>query len=357
MNICFLAQFPPPMHGLSKAVETLYNSRLNEKFGFEKIDIANNKAIMKSLWKLMTTKAPVVYFTTAQTGGGNWRDLLFLKVISLRKKKCIVHLHGGYYRTLIDKDCGARQRNMNVNAMAKVDAAIVLGDSLHWIYEGLVPDEKIYTVKNCIDDQYCAADIDEKLVEVKKADKLHVLYLSNFIASKGYPELLEVAKVLHERGLDNKFEFHFAGKFFEQKEEEFFRGYVKGNALERIVTLHGPTYGEAKSELLRKCQVFSLLTTYPNEGQPISILEAMGNGMAIVTTDHAGIADIATAENGIVCKKTEIDTTAVADYLERMYADRVSLAEVCKKNFVRVRNEFTERNYIDAMERVFDAVV
>ena len=28
-KICFIAQFPPPMHGLSKAVETLYNSELN----------------------------------------------------------------------------------------------------------------------------------------------------------------------------------------------------------------------------------------------------------------------------------------------------------------------------------------
>ena len=27
-KICFIAQFPPPMHGLSKAVETLYNSNL-----------------------------------------------------------------------------------------------------------------------------------------------------------------------------------------------------------------------------------------------------------------------------------------------------------------------------------------
>ena len=27
-KICFIAQFPPPMHGLSKAVETLYNLSL-----------------------------------------------------------------------------------------------------------------------------------------------------------------------------------------------------------------------------------------------------------------------------------------------------------------------------------------
>lgn len=48
-SICFLAQFPPPMHGLSKAVETLYNSRLKDKYHFSKIDITNNKRILQSL--------------------------------------------------------------------------------------------------------------------------------------------------------------------------------------------------------------------------------------------------------------------------------------------------------------------
>lgn len=44
-KICFVAQFPPPMHGLSKAVETLYNSELNNEMNsnsdlvFEKVSI------------------------------------------------------------------------------------------------------------------------------------------------------------------------------------------------------------------------------------------------------------------------------------------------------------------------------
>ena len=38
--------------------------------------------------------------------------------------------------------------------------------------------------------------------------------------------------------------------------------------------------------------IFALLTKYPKEGQPISILEAMGNGMYVVSTDYSGIIDI-----------------------------------------------------------------
>ena len=42
-RICFIAQFPPPMHGLSKAVDTLYRSELNKEYDFEKVNITDNK--------------------------------------------------------------------------------------------------------------------------------------------------------------------------------------------------------------------------------------------------------------------------------------------------------------------------
>lgn len=355
-SITFLAQFPPPVHGLSKAVETLYNSRLNKKYGFSMIDIANNRKIAGTLWRLMTTRAQTVYFTIAQTKGGNWRDLLFLKIMRMRRKRCIIHLHGGYYRTMLDRDMGARQRRMNIYALQHVDAAIVLGNSLRPIFKGLIPDERIFTVRNCIDNGFCLKDIAGKAADTDTAERIHVLYLSNFIASKGYPELLMVANEIKRRGLRNKFIFHFAGRFFDPREEEFFKSYVSGHGLGDIVIQHGPTYGEEKVRLLEQCHIFSLLTTYPNEGQPISILEAMGNGMAIITTDHAGIPDIATSANGFTCHKEDIDIRAIADYLEKCYNDRPYLRSVALHNHSIAMAEFTEKAYIDNMDRVFERV-
>ena len=43
-KICFIAQFPPQIHGLSKAVDTIYNSNLSKEYNFEKVDITNNKS-------------------------------------------------------------------------------------------------------------------------------------------------------------------------------------------------------------------------------------------------------------------------------------------------------------------------
>lgn len=98
-KICFIAQFPPPMHGLSKAVETLYNSNLNfeidsqGEFEFEKVDITNNKNFIKNLLKISRSKADLFYFTISQTKGGNLRDLVIFKLLELQHKKCLIHLH------------------------------------------------------------------------------------------------------------------------------------------------------------------------------------------------------------------------------------------------------------------------
>lgn len=350
-SICFLAQFPPPMHGLSKAVETLYDSRLKKKYNFSKIDITNNKRILHTLIALLCCKSEVVYFTPSQTRGGNLRDLLFLKLVQWRRKKCVVHIHGGYYRQLVDNDLPSWQRRMNYRAVSRLVGGIVLGHSLHGIFEGMLPDDRIFVCPNCVDDEFIAPSIDDKIKHIKESRTLHVLYLSNFIELKGYREVLELARMAVDKGDGNKFVFHFAGKFFDSQEEVYFMEHSKGLP---NVKFHGVVGGKRKTDLLRQCQLFSLLSRYPNEGQPISILEAMGNGMAVITTDHAGIPEIASYDNGYACSKTHIDMNDIYRYLLDCYNNREKFTAVCERNYREVRWKYTEKQYIDNMGAIFE---
>lgn len=106
--------------------------------------------------------------------------------------------------------------------------------------------------------------------------------------------------------------------------------------------------GEQKRELLKKCYLFALPTRYPNEGQPISILEAMGNGMFIITTDHAGIPDIVEdGVNGIVMKNKENAYSKVASFKAN------ELKTVCKRNREYCKEMYTEKRYLHMMETRF----
>ena len=351
-RICFIAQFPPPMHGLSKAVETLYNSELVDDFEFEKVDITDNKRIVQNLAAIKRSTADLFYFTIAQTKGGNLRDLAIFRAIGNRP--CLIHLHGGYYRTLVDS-LSAWQQKANYKAVGMLSGAIVLGPSLKWIFEGMIPDEKIFTVPNCVDDEYLMSDeeFEEKIRTLPERKVKHVLYLSNFIWSKGYPEMLEMAKLEKERGGDRLFHFDFAGKFFEKSEEDFFWGYIRENGLEDYVTYHGIVGGDKKRELLKLCDIFCLLTTYPNEGQPISILEAMGNGMVIVTTDHAGIPDqVADTVNGIVVSKDKIVPASIYEQLMEI-KDYQSTETLNRK---AAKNQFSQGAYIANMRSCFERI-
>lgn len=361
-KICFIAQFPPPMHGLSKAVETLYNSNLNAdidphgEFEFEKVDITNNKNIIKNLLKISRSNADLFYFTISQTKGGNLRDLVIFKLLELQHKNCLIHLHGGYYRQLVDHDLSGWQRKANYKAIKKLSGAIVLSESLKSIFEGMIDEDKIFVVENCVDDQYLLTDqeIEEKLAALEYKKVLHVLWLSNFIRSKGYPLVLEMVKAEKERvdtGEEKRFHFDFAGKFFDESEKEYFESYVKKNGLEEYITYHGVVGGEKKRKLLKECYIFALPTRYPNEGQPISILEAMGNGMFIITTNHAGIPDIVEkGENGVVMEQDEEMVEIYRNIL------MTNIQKIGRINRSTILERFQQSRYLDCMGTVFKNV-
>lgn len=355
-KICFIAQFPPPIHGLSKAVETLYNSaEINKEFELEKVDITNNKKIFKNLNLIRKSNADLFYFTISQTRGGNLRDLIFLKLLEIQKKKCLIHLHGGYYRTLVDSDLPKWQRKANYTAIGKVNGAIVLGNSLRWIFKGMLPEEKIHVVPNCVDDECLMSDEDfeKKINNIPVKKVKHVLYLSNFIREKGYPEVLEMAKVEKDRYCQSKvrkFHFDFAGAFLNKVDEIFFNEYVRTNALEDFVTYHGIIAGEKKRVLLKTSDIFVLITDYAKEGQPISIIEAMGNGCLIIATKHAGIPDIIqTGYNGIFVDKQN----ATYDTIENLLmSEDFDLKYILKNARQSVLSNYIEETYLMNMKNI-----
>lgn len=356
-KICFIAQFPPPIHGLSKAVDTLYNSYLQTEFDFEKIDITNNNAFLPNLIKIFKSDSNLFYFTISQTKGGNIRDLIILKLLSLQHKKCIIHLHGGYYRKLVDHALPSWQRMANYKAISILAGAIVLSDSLKYNFQGMIQDNKIYVVPNCVDDEFLLNDceFENKMIMLSKKNVFHVLYLSNLIKEKGYQEVLKMAKyekLKADSGASIKFHFDFAGQFFEENEKHYFYNYISENHLENFVTYHGVVKGKTKKNLFKQCDIFVLLTEYSKEGQPISLLEAMGNGLYIITTNHAGIPDIIqNGINGSIFNKGDKIDGSILDKLIP-FVDKYS---IYNRNVVK--QYFQESIYVNNMGQVIKKVL
>jgi glycosyltransferase involved in cell wall biosynthesis len=353
-KIGIIGQFPPPMHGLSKALDTLYNSYLSTKYQLVKFDITDNKKFINRILEIMKSNLDIYYLTISQSKFGNIRDLIILKVIQMKKKKIIIHLHGGGFRNLLEEDFGYMQKKLNCRLLNKLDVAIVLGDSLRYSFEGIIDDNKIKVVKNCVDDEFVLDDETFKqkmsLFEDKKV--LKVLYLSNFIEDKGYKDVLKLAK--HTRdNRDGRFKFLFAGKFFNEEDKKEFFKYINDNKLRDIVEFKGIVYGDEKKALIKESDYFILLTRYKNEGQPISIIEAVANGLRVITTNHAGIKDILNFDEMIVCDKNQITVERIYDDISKEYCNRIVVSGLLKKNREKILNIFSEKMYLEGIDNIF----
>jgi len=351
-KVCFIAQFPPPIHGLSKAVDTLFNSRLNKFFQLSKVNLTNNNKFIHNIIEVIFNKSDIFYLTISQSRVGNIRDITFMTIVLLKRKKLVIHLHGGYYRKLYDDKFGKIQRIFNKCILERVSIAIVLGESLRYIFKDLVRDKNILIVENCVDDEFVINNEDfyKKIESI--GNDINVLYLSNFIKEKGYEDVLGLS--LKSRGLKN-IKYKFAGLFFKEEDKKSFEDFVINNKLSETVEYLGVVGGERKLQLLKGCDIFILPTFYAKEGQPISIIEAMGNGCFIISTKHAGIPDL--VKTGINGQLVDINSVDNLYYeLVTVVNDSKKLEEVARKNRKTVLDNYTEEIYINKMIKIFSEV-
>ena len=354
-KIGIIGQFAPPMHGLSKALDTLYNSYLSNKYELTKFDIKNNRRFLGQILNIFKSDLEIYYLTISQSKLGNLRDLVILKLLQLKKKKIIIHLHGGGFRNLLDSHFLSIQKKINYNILGKVDVAIVLGNSLKFNFEGIIDNNKIRVVMNCVDNEFVLDEntFKDKITLFKNKKVLNILYLSNFIEDKGYKYVLELSKHIKDIG-DIRFKFLFAGKFFTNEERNEFFKYIDDNKLSNIVKYKGIVYGNEKRELIKESDYFILLSK--NEGQPISIIEAASNGLRVITTNLPGINDILGLDEIIVCDKNQINVEQIYDHISREYCNRNLILSTLEKNRDKMLSTFSEEVYLKNLDDVFNSL-
>lgn len=350
-KICLIGQFPPPIHGLSKALETLRKSEyLQGKFLLTCINITNNKKFMTHIQNIRKNESDVYYFTISHSKLGNIRDLIILNELVKKNKKVIIHYHGGYFRQLYN-EMNLIQKRINKSLLAKVDNVIVLSKGLSFLFKDLVEDDKIKVCENYVEDASLLSQDEfiSKIRDTEKKTQIDILYLSNFIKSKGYFEVLEAAKKCKDKSVN----FHFAGKFFSKDEEHEFKKFISIHGLNNVF-FYGVVDGLEKKELIKNSDVFILPTYYHIEGQPISLIEAMANGLTIITTNHAGIPDIVSKKNGYIIQAKNVGEIELA--IQDLISNRNKLIEFGYVNREHALLSFKEIDYIKRLEKIFNEV-
>lgn len=356
-KILFITPLPPPVTGQSLACIELYNYLKNDDNDVDVINLSkqsfiSGKGSLKRvaeiayvLFRLLFSwrNYDLIYFTPAESKMGSYKDQLIYLLMFTRLKKMYIHLHGGAgMKQLLEND-KTWIFKLNKFFISRLGGVIVLGERLKGIYNGIIDDNKIYTVENFSQDYLFIRQSELKL-KFHNRSKIKILFLSNLLPGKGYIELLESADFLDESSV----EFHFAGGFEDEQAKNVFLEAIN---LKNNIFYHGVVSGDEKRNLLTKSDLFCLPTYYPFEGQPISILEAYAAGCVVLTTNHSGIFDVFEPwRNGMeVNKKSTSDLVNAITYFN---TNREEIRRISINNIVDARKKYRLKHHLEKMMSV-----
>lgn len=238
---------------------------------------------------LLRQNGAAVYLPLSQGTWGFLRDAVLIWIAVLFRRRVIVHLHGGSF------GCFARSQGPVMRAVIRhtvghVDQAWVLTSVHRAMFDGLLPPSRVKVLANT------SQDFGQGLGDIGRKSRIEptrrFLYLSNLLAEKGLFDLLEALELLGERVGGS--EFRFAGEAQAHVLKEF-RARAAGLATQGVaVRWEGVLTDADKAAAHRWAQVFILPSRYP-EGQPVSVIEAMSAGSAVIGTDRGRPLATATA--------------------------------------------------------------
>jgi len=267
-------------------------------------------ALSRLAWRgLKKPQVEIVYMLPAASTMGIIRNAGTVLVVRLfhRKALLVFHIRNGNY---FDRMSSWKER-LNRFANSRADRILVLSRLLlpDDLSHAGVREAQLSILPNTIDETVLPASLPTRPVP----PPLRVLYLSNFIAEKGYLALLDAAERLADRGQTERFVLTFHGKWLSEGDRH--AAEARAAMLNRRgMTVHlGDCLHDRREvrEVYGSHHVFCLPTLYSAEAQPRSVLEAMANGCAVLATNYRGIPEqVVDGQTGFLVASQDPDVLA-----------------------------------------------
>lgn len=300
-RVLMLGQTPPPFHGQAIATQILFEHRwpgleietLRMAFSEDMESIGRLELrklfhlfglIRKSRRFLRQHPDALLFYPPASA---RWvpflRDVVYLSMVRPLAAGTVFIFHAGGLATFAS---GSRLRRwLSRLAYSRADM------SLEVAMESPSPHGS-FAARGW---QWCPCGIDVPAMHRSAPDPhrpLEVLFLGGLQEGKGVLEILRTADTLRALGKLDRFHFRIVGPWVS---DAFQRDTLKTVAhlnLEQWVSFPGQLTGDAKWDAYRRADIFFFPTHYASEASPIVLMEALGSGLPIVSTEWRGIPAI-----------------------------------------------------------------
>lgn len=227
--------------------------------------------------------------------------------------------------------------NYKIKRLHNVDAVFAITSDLAKEVEALgVETSRIFRIPNMV-------RLPEAIHSRATHPPLRIGTMGRFVKKKGFHVFIEALRILHEKGLP--FQATLAGS---GKEEKHLKKQAIGAGLEGVLSF--PGWIEDKAAFFNAHDIFCLPSLHEPFG--IVLLEALAQGMPVVTTDSEGPSDIVThGTHALVAPKE--DPAALAQTLGHM----LQTPEILPPLALAGRQLITERFTLEAVSKQMDSAL
>ncbi len=237
----------------------------------------------------------IVHIHSSVNGSFYRKLLVMLMARYLFRKKIINHLHSGAY-DLIYQNANRLQKNIMHRFFRLSHVTVTV--SAQW-------QEFIARQFNLHQVHYISNPVPPQRPEIRdrRSPVITLLFLGLICREKGIYDLLDVLSQ-NRRAFSNRIRLVIGGN----GEVENLRRIIRENGLDHMVSFRGWVTDQAKHQLMVSSDLF-ILPSY-GEGMPVSVLEALSYGKAVIATRVGGIPEIVKHDvNGLLI--TPGDQTAI----------------------------------------------
>ena len=251
-------------------------------------------SIFRVCSKLITDKKiRIVHIHGASFGSFYRKYLIFIIVKFIFRKKVIYHIHGGGFKEFYEKSYFF-SRYLIRNFIEKSDSVICLSVSWFEFYRQNFKTKNLVILSNIINYPFKAAR--------NSADtRITFLFLGLIGKDKGIFDLLNVIGKNKDK-YDSRIKLLIGGNGEVKRLNNLIIKYQLGETVEFM----GWVSKEAKVSAFNNSDIY-ILPSY-NEGMPVSILEAMSYGLAIISSNVGGIPEIVKNKvNGVLIEPGNLE--------------------------------------------------
>ena len=251
-------------------------------------------------WQKISGRIDLLHLNVASNGSFKRKSLIagFARFLQI---PYVVHLHGGLFREFYSNSSEGRQSDIR-KLFERAAGVIVLGSPWRDFVLSIAPGADIHILPNATR-ALTAGNRDGKTIEIA--------FLGRIGPKKGTQDLLAAAARI---SATVPWRLTLAG----DGEVDEARQQVSALGLGDRVSLPG-WLGEAASENLLERADIVVLPSYI-ENLPLSVIEGMGAGAAVVATPVGAVTDILTNEvNGLIVQPGDVEGLAAA--LDRLIGD------------------------------------